>query len=175
MASIAARNVESNRDIVERAAKGHNAPSSWTKEDLVEWEAERVVNNALMALVSAQMPRRGGSEMSARAMSKDKKVSRKIAQTYIDIWRRLNMKQEAPKAREWDELLVQAAKDPDARRAGATVLWPKWVREQEVWLPKRRAKVAAFALREGEIKWGARRVILLDVEERGLQRAKEKL
>lgn len=162
-----------NRDILEIAANGSRAPSSWTAEDLTEAEAERIVGSALMALVAAQMPRRGGSSATARAMSLDKKVSRRVAQNYLDIWRRLTKKREAPKAPTWDEAFLLAARDEHARRAGATVLWNKWIRERGVWIPRQRSRVAAFALREGLVSWGARRVMLYDVEEQGIQRVRE--
>lgn len=159
-----------NRDILEIAANDARAPSSWTVEDLVETEAERIVNSALLALVAAQMPRRGGGSATARAMSLDKKVSRRTAQTYLDIWRRLTKKREAPKAPDWEEAFVMAARDETARRAGATVIWPKWVKERSLWIPRQRRRVAAFALREGLVSWGARRVMLYDVEEQGIER-----
>lgn len=162
-----------NRDILEIAAEGARAPASWTQEDLVDNEGERIVGDALMALVAAQMPRRNGSAAGARALALDKKVSRKTAQLYLDIWRRLTKKREAPKAPSWDEAFVMAARNPEARRAGATVLWKPWIRERGLWIPKQRSRVAAFALREGLVSWGARRVMLYDVEEQGIDRMKE--
>lgn len=162
-----------NRDILESAADGARAPASWTLEHVTESESERIVGDALMAFVAAQMPRRNGSSATARVLALDKKTSRKVAQLYLDIWRRLNKKREAPKAPDWDHAFVQAARDAQARRSGATVIWKGWIRERGVWIPKQRRRVAAFALREGLVPWGARRVMLYDVEEQGIDRVKE--
>jgi hypothetical protein len=147
---------------------------SWTTEDLEAEEAERIVESALLALYAAQIPRRVNGA-SARELSKDKKVSRIVAAQYLDLWRAMTQKREAPKCPDWEAGMNMANYSTEARQAGAQVVWKRWLTERSRELQKRRRQLAAYSLREGLSAWGARRVMLIDKELAGISRALKKL
>lgn len=163
----------SNREMVSTLANGGKAPMSWNEAGLIEEEADRVVSSALLAFYAIQVPRRTGQ--AGRAAARDKKIGKIIAYGYLTLWRDMNHAREAPKAPDDYEAGEMAARDPSCRKAGATVQWPKWLDKRKKYLMTRERSLAAFARREGNWKWGGRRLRNLRRELSAIERALELL
>lgn len=169
------RETRSNRKLLVEVANGFRPPIAWTPEEITSEESERVVTTALAALYASQMPRRLSEGAPRRALALDKRVSRKVAQAYLDLWSRMNRGREAPRCPSWDDGLKLAALNDDARVMGAQIVWKRWLKDRARFVEKRKSKLAAFALREGLVSWGARRIQMLETEERGIDRAAKAL
>jgi hypothetical protein len=96
-------------------------------------------------------------------------LARKIANLYRTLWRAVDG--EPPSWSSKAERLALAAEAPsEARRAGAVVRWPKWLKTRIEEVEQLRRAHAALALRDGRVRWGARRMRLLDQELENLKR-----
>jgi hypothetical protein len=142
--------------MVEALASGTTAPLSWSTEELIEEEAERIVGTCLVAFYALQVPKRTG--IAGRAAALDKKVSRVIAYGYMTLWRDMNHAREAPKMPGEYEIGEVAAKHDEIRTEGATVEWKDYLKARQNYLQRRIRALAAFSRREAEWKWGALRI-----------------
>lgn len=144
-----------NREVVEALGNGSTAPMSWKIEELIEEEAERVVMTCLVAFYALQIPKRTG--LAGRSGAVDKKVARIIGYGYMTLWRDMNHSLEAPKMPGEYEIGEVAAKSEDIRMEAATVDWKDYLNKRSRFLDRRLNALTAFAKREGDWKWGARR------------------
>ena len=165
-------NPPTNKDFLSIWAEPRKIPTGLTREGWAELDSTRIVDTCLMAAFAEQMPRRGGSEMSARQLARDTRTSRKLKTGYWTLWRDAYQRQEAPRNPDWDAITALAVKDERARRGGATVLWQGWFTERLDYLTNRRVLLATWAVREGFFQWGGSRFHILTREIETVERVK---
>lgn len=152
-----------------REVAGDARPPGGSVDETDAAEFERIAQSLYLSVVAEAIPRRLGSDARSGAMALDKRVARKVANLYRTLWRAVDG--EPPSWSSKAERMEIAREAPaEARRAGATVRWPTWLRERIAYLEERRSAVAALALRDGRVRWGARRLRLIDQELENLKR-----
>jgi hypothetical protein len=96
--------------------------------------------------VAALIPRRLGGDADARSLSADKKASRSLAYAYGNI------------ARSWMAVLLgqkvqeSGHQGPEAKRLGATVDIPDWIRHRQSTVERRGTDLVTYALRSDDKK-----------------------
>jgi hypothetical protein len=160
--------VGTNRERLRELAGTEKAPAG-SVDDSDAREFERIAQSLYMAVVAESIPRRLGGSVRSGTLALDKRVARKIANLYRTLWRAVDG--EPPSWSSKAERLALAAEAPsEARRAGAVVRWPKWLKTRIEEVEQLRRAHAALALRDGRVRWGARRMRLLDQELENLKR-----
>jgi hypothetical protein len=159
----------------------YEVPENWTTDSLTQVEAKRLAKNAYTARIAVDVPRRLGSDASGYELSADKKLSKRIAYVYFNLWTRFVR---APHAtlpleecpddlvppRNWKALHTLAYADEEIRRAGSTIIWTDGWEELSPRLHARRMVVASVALTRGETAWGYRMIVSLTDEINWLDR-----
>lgn len=152
-------------------------PKDWDQDSVDAEDFERVRLTLYAAVVCESIPRRLGKDADSKALARDKRTARMVANAYRSLWMSL-ARLGADPAPTWDsratrlELARQASKE--ARRFGATVRWPEFLAERRADLETRRRLVAAFAIKAGLPKWGGRRVRMITDEIGNLDRIEER-
>lgn len=157
-----------NRDRLTAIANGAS-PADADPEAVERADFERVRRTLYMAVVCEAIPRRLGPTAVGTSLALDKRVARKVANTYRTLWRALG--DDAP---EWssraERLALAKGAELDARKAGAVVRWPQWLRARIEELEERRAAVAALGLSSGRVRWAVRRVRFIENELENVKR-----
>lgn len=153
----------------------YEVPENWTVESLTQVEAKRLAKNAYTARIAVDVPRRLGSDASGYELSADKKLSKRIAYVYFNLWTRFVRSPHATlpieqcpvdliPPRNWKTLYTLAYADDEIRRSGSTIIWSDWWEELAPRLQARRMVVASVAITRGETAWGYRMTVSLTDE-----------
>lgn len=164
-----------NRAALEKLAESANGALDLDPSEFEVVEFKRVQFSLLMALVAESIPRRLGTDAPSGELAADKRMARKVANVYRTTWMRLEQFGAAgmplPDLGSREHRAGIANRAPDAaRRAGATVRWAGWLAERRDEVEKKRLQTAALALSEGAVKWGWRRIRILEEEQMNLER-----
>jgi hypothetical protein len=169
----------SKRALLESLAdEGFIPPDNWSADGIVRVEINRLRRAAYIGAVAAEVPRRLGEGAESIDLAGDRFLSKRIANAYWTLWRRMTTAKHAPLPVEelgeneqdlyppdtWRLLHARAASDIEARRMGRTVLWDRWWEESKPRLLARRRAIATFAVRDDRLSWGYRVVTSINNE-----------
>lgn len=147
-----------------------------TPEQFEAEEFARVRFSLYMALVAEAIPRRLGRDATSDLLALDKRIARKVMNAYRVTWLRLacvskNGATPPPEFSSRGERSELARRcDEGPRRAGASVQWGRWLPERIEEIGERKLVAATLALHEGLVRWGWRRVAILDMEQENMER-----
>lgn len=153
----------------------YEVPENWTVESFIQVEAKRLAKNAYTARIAVDVPRRLGSDASGYELSADKKLSKRIAYVYYNLWTRFVRSPHATlpieqcpvdliPPRNWKTLYTLAYANEEIRRAGSAIIWTEWWEELAPRLQARRMVVASVAITRGETAQGYRMTVSLTDE-----------
>lgn len=162
---------ETNRALLRKLADDVDPPAT----SVEEWEAAelaRIRFTMYMAITAESIPRRLGKGATGTQLALDKRIARKVANMYRQLW--LSLEQPGDSAPHWtgrdSRLALVRDAEPAMRMAGATVTWSTWLKQRKADAKERRVEVAALAMRHGLVRWGSRRVGLLTLEVNNIER-----
>lgn len=159
----------SNKSLLRALAEGREAPE-FTVEQFETVEFDRIKFSLFMAVVCESIPRRLGKDAESSLLTIDKRIARKVANVYRSLWMALDTDSVPDWKTKADRLTLAARAELGARRAGATVRWGAWLRTRYSDLLGLMGDVAAMALAKNRLRWGMRRIRLLDLERDNVRR-----
>ena len=131
-------------------------PDSITPEEVAREEAERLYSLREMAIKASVIPRRLGGEATGQDLSKDKRISRKVAHTaeVLQGW--------------W------GTSDPvdweDPAKDSAQLVWSEWWEDHSTYLTRRMTWIATWGIKHDQRASANRFLALLERERKNLER-----